>query len=174
VFLGWNRYGDQEKEDKRIKPVYAITLPDDAASAWKLNRESALVFSLAALDEDAPRLNENDAKKGEKENKPGAKKERESPDFTVELETADGSRASRALSDFGTILPPLKAKFTKLDFLDRLFYEKSSEPVFQTISIPLRLFTSQEGFDAERLKVIRLRFDRTASSVILLSKLGFE
>lgn len=176
VFLGWNRNDDNGKEDAKIKPVYSTTLPDGTASAWKLTSESALVFSLAALDEDAPRLNEKDEKKDikKKEDKPQPKKERESPDFTVELETADGVVASRPLSDFGTLLPPLKVRFTKLEWLDDLFYEKSSEAAFQTITIPLSAFAKQKGFDARRLKMIRLRFDRTPASVILLSKVGFE
>jgi dienelactone hydrolase len=176
VFLGWNRNDAKGKEDTKIKPVYSIQLPEHTASTWKLTSASALVFSLAALDEDAPLLNEKDGKKGErkKEDKPESKKEREAPEFTVELETADGIIASRPLSDFGTILPPLKVRFTKLEWLDNLFFEKSSEPVFQTIAMPLSAFAQQKGFDAGRLKMIRLRFDRTAASVILLSRVGFE
>lgn len=176
VFLGWNRNDDKGKEDAKIKPVYSVTLPDDAAATWKLNGESALVFSLAALDEDAPRLNEKEGKTEEKkqEDKPESTKERESPDFAVELETADGIIASRPVSDFGTILPPLKVRFTKLALTDDLFFRKSSEAVFQTIRIPLFAFAGQKGFDAGRLRMIRLRFDRTTASVILLSKVGFE
>lgn len=176
VFLGWNRNDESGKEDAKIKPVYSIRLPDDAAAAWKLNGDSALVLSLATLDEDAPRLGEKEgeADQKKKDSKPGAKKERESPEFTVELETADGIVASRALSDFGTILPPLKVRFTKLQFLDDFVYEKSSEPVFQSIAIPLSAFSGQTGFDPGRLQAIRLRFDRSAVSVILLSKVGFE
>jgi hypothetical protein len=134
------------------------------------------VFSLAALDEDAPRLNEKEGKNDEKkqEGKPESKKERESPDFTVELETADGIIASHPMSDFGTILPPLKVRFTKLALTDDLFYKKSSEAVFQTIIVPLSAFAGQKGFDAGRLRVFRLRFDRTMASAILLSKVGFE
>jgi hypothetical protein len=175
VFLGWNRNDAKGKEDTKIKPVYSIQLPDNTASTWKLTSASALVFSFAALDEDAPRLNEKEGKKDEKkkEDKPESKKERESPEFTVELETADGIIVSRPLSDFGTILPPLKVRFTKLEWLDNLFFEKSSEPVFQTITIPLSAF-AQKGLDAGRLKMIRLRFDRTTAGVILLSKVGFE
>ncbi len=176
VFIGWNRNDENQKEDAHIKPVYSITLSEGACSAWNLTAQSSLVFSIADLDEDAPRLNEDAGKKEEKKkaDKPEPKKDRESPDFTVELETADGIRASRPLSDFGTVLPPLKARFTKLEFFDNWFFEKSSEPVFQTISVPLSAFAGQGRFDPGRLKIIRLRFDRTAASVILLSKVGFE
>jgi hypothetical protein len=176
VFLGWNRLDDQGKEDPKVRPVYAITLPDDTLSTWKLTGATNLVFSIAALDEDAPRLNQEEEDKAGKKDKPKPepKKERESPDITAELETADGVIASRPLSDFGSILPPLKVKFTKLAFLDETGYAKPSEAVFQTISIPLSAFAAQRGFDAGRLKAIRLRFDRTPTGVILLSKVGFE
>ncbi len=172
VFLGWNRKDANGKEDVKIRPEFSITLPENAASTCRLTRDSALILSLAALDEDAPVLDEKNEKKAE--DKSESKKERESPDFSVELETADGVIASRSLSDFGTVLPPLKAQFTKLQFLDNLFFEKSSEPVFQTVTIPLAAFAAREGFEPGRLKVIRLRFDRTVGSVILLSKVGFQ
>ena len=173
VFLGWNRNDDKGKEDPKIKPAYSITLPEDTAATWKLTSASALVLSLAALDQDAPLLNEKEGKGAEKA-KEESKKERESPDFAVEFETADGVVASRPLSDFGTILPPIKVRFTKLQFLDDLAYQKPSEAAFQTISIPLSSFTGQKGFAVEKLRTIRLRFDRTRVSVILLSKVGFE
>jgi hypothetical protein len=103
-----------------------------------------------------------------------SKKERESPDFTVELGTSDGIVVSHPLTDFGTILPPLKVRFTKLKFLDDFAYEKPAEAVFQTISIPLSAFAGRNGFQEGRLKNIRLRFNRTPAGVILLSKAGFE
>lgn len=175
VFLGWNRNDDSGKEDAKIKPAYVIKLPDDSASAWKLTRDSALVFSVAALDEDAPLLNEKEGKKDEKKpGKPESKKERESPDFSIELETSGGIIASRPLSQFGTILPPMKVRFTKLELIDDLFYKKPAEAVFQTITIPLSAFGAPDGFDVERLNTVRLRFDRTNAGVILLSKVGFE
>ena len=173
VFLGWNRNDDKGKEDPKIKPAYSITLPENTAAAWNLTGASALILSVAALDQDAPLLNEKEGKGAEKA-KEEPKKERESPDFAVELETADGVVASHPLSEFGTILPPLKVRFTKLQFLDDLGYQKSSEAVFQTISIPLSSFAAQKGFQVEKLGTIRLRFDRTRASVILLSKIGFE
>lgn len=173
VFLGWNRNDDEGKEDPKIKPAYSINLPENTVAAWNLTGATALVLSLAALDQDAPLLNEKEGKGAEKA-KEEPKKERESPDFAVELETADGVVASHPISDFGTILPPLKVRFTKLQFLDDLAYQKPSEAAFQTISIPLSSFAVQKGFEVEKLRTIRFRFDRTRASVILLSKIGFE
>ncbi len=176
VFLGWNRNNEKGEEDTRIQPAYAVTLPDDTAPGGRLPPGAALALSVAALDEDAPLLNETgaQAERRKAEAKGEEEKQRESPDFTVELETSDGAVAARPLSDFGSILPPLKVRFTKLAFLDNIAYQKAAEPVFQTFSIPLAAFAEAKGFDAVRLKVIRLRFNLTREGVILLSRIGFE
>ncbi len=176
VFLGWNRLDHQGKEDPKIKPAYAITLPEGILSSWNLTGDAKLVLSVAALDEDAPRLNQEEEEKagGKKDAASEPEKERKSPEFTVELSTADGIAVSRPVTDFCPILPPLKVQFTKRKFLDKIVYEKPAEAVFQNISIPLSVFTGQTGFNAGRLQSIRLRFDRTPTGVILLSKVGLE
>jgi hypothetical protein len=93
----------------------------------------------------------------------------------VELTTAGGATARLPLSRFGILPPPFKVQFSKLSMLDDWFYEKSSEPIFQTIELPLAAFAEQsKGFDPAQLEVIRLRFDRTLSRVIILSRIGFE
>ena len=173
AFLGWNREDEKGKEDSKIRPAYTITLPENISSAWKLTSASVLSLSLAALDEDAPLLNAKEDKPDEKAKKE-SQKEREAPDFTIELGMADGAVVERPLSQFGPLLPPVKVRFTKLQLIDDLVYQKASEPVFQTISIPLSSYAGQNGFDPGKLKTIRLRFDRTRASVILLSKIGFE
>lgn len=81
VFLGWNRV------PKAPTPSYTITLPEDAAARWQLSDSSTLELSIAALDEDAP----EPGKKTEKKSGKPKNKDRESPDFTVELRTADGA-----------------------------------------------------------------------------------
>ena len=69
--------------------------------------------------------------------------------------------------------PPFKVRFTKLAMIDDMAYEKQSEPIFQTIDLPLSAFAEQsKGFDPAKIKTIRLRFDRTRSRVIILSQLG--
>jgi hypothetical protein len=144
-----------------------------------LGPDSVLTLSIAALDEEAPLLNEKDEDEEGEESEPKEEEAEEevqerAPEFTVELETSDGMVAARPSSDFGTILPPLKARFTKLSFLDSEAYQNAAEAVFQTISIPLAAFFVEEGFDAARLRTIRLRFDRTTDGVILISEIGFQ
>ncbi|HEV2444973.1 MAG TPA: hypothetical protein VGS58_03590 [Candidatus Sulfopaludibacter sp.] len=167
VFLGWNRAKDAPAA------AYAITLPPDAAARWELGSQSAIALSVAALDEDAPLPGKK------KDSKPAssAKKQRESPDFTIELVAADGAVAHAEIASFASVPPPLKEKFTKLGLLESWAYEKDWEPVFQTVRVPLAAFQSGAGarpFSAGRLSGVRLKFDRTATGVICIGGIGFE
>ncbi len=171
VFLGWNRAKDAPAA------TYAMTLPAGAAAKWQLGERSAIEFSVAAMDEDA-RLpgRKKDEKEKKKEEDQSKKKERESPDFTIELVTSDGVTATAPVSRFVAIPPALKEKFTKLEILDDKAYKKDWEPVFQTVRAPLRQFQTAEGskrFEPGKLSLVRLKFDRTAMSVICLSGVGF-
>ncbi|MCU0292067.1 MAG: hypothetical protein MUF10_08780 [Thermoanaerobaculaceae bacterium] len=181
VFLGWNRRNVDDRDDPGIRPAYSITLPDGAAASWNLSGRSALVLSIAALDDKVPRLDEarggkddgakKDKKRKKKSDDGDSIKDPEPPDFSVELAAADGATATHALTEFGTILPPFKVRFTKIEMLDGIGFEKPYEATFQTIRIPLSAF---QGVDPSKLSTIRLRFDRIPSSLILLSKVGFE
>jgi hypothetical protein len=55
--------------------------------------------------------------------------------------------------------------------MDDFAYEKASEPVFQTFELPLAAFA---GLDPQKLKRIKLKFDRTPMRVIILNQVGFE
>ena len=176
VFLGWNR--------AKGAPVaiYTLTLPDGASAQWHLGEGSTVELSVAAMDEDASlpgKKTEEEKKKEEEEKKKeekSKKKERESPDFTVELVASDGATADVAVSKFIAIPPPFKEKFTKLAIIDEEGYEKDWEPVFQTVRIPLADFQPPGGakrFEPGKLTAIRLKFDRTAMSVICISGIGF-
>ena len=173
VFLGWNRKDEKGKEDLKIKPAYSMTLPEQTASSWNLATTSAFVISVAALDEDPPLLSGKEPKP-DAEKKEAPDKEREAPDFTVEFITADGVVYAQPLSRFGAMPPPLKVWFTKLKFLDKQVYQTTSEPVFQTIAIPLPSASGQKAFDPRKLKTIRLRFDRSQTGEILVSKVGIQ
>ena len=166
VFLGWNRAPGAPAA------AYTITLPDGAAAKWALNSASSLELSVAALDEDAPLPGKKKDEEKKKQEKP--KPERESPDFTIELESSDGVTVRAPARRFAAIPPPLKEKFTKLSILDSQAYEKDWEPVFQTVRAPLGAFGGDSRFDARKLLMVRLKFDRTAKSVICISGVGFE
>jgi hypothetical protein len=74
------------------------------------------------MDEDVDLPGKQRRRKGKKKRKPrrrkNLKKERESPDFTIELVTTDGVTASALVSQFISIPPPFKEKFTETEILD--------------------------------------------------------
>jgi dienelactone hydrolase len=168
VFLGWNRAKGAPAA------VYSITLPEGAAAKWRLGKASTVELSVAALDEDAPLPGKKKDEKGKEQDR-SRKKDRESPDFTIELVDSDGGTAGAPASRFAAIPPPLKEKFTKLAPMESTAYEKDWEPVLQTVRAPLTAFQVAGGkpFDPARLIVVRLKFDRTAASVICISGIGF-
>jgi len=169
VFLGWNR------AKGAAAGAYAITLPEGAAGKWELSGRSTVELSVAALDEDAPLPGK---KKDEKDKEPdkSKKKDRESPDFTIELVTTGGAVATAPMSRFAAVPPPLKEKFTKLEPMESEAYEKDWEPVFQSVRAPLSVFQTAAGskpFEPQKLAIVRLKFDRTPASVICISGVGF-
>ncbi|HEY3738371.1 MAG TPA: hypothetical protein VGL53_00930 [Bryobacteraceae bacterium] len=155
VFLGWNR------ENNNKIPSYSITLPPDPS------RGSTLTLSLAATDQQAP---EPGSPKEDTSKKKEPKKD-EVTDLTVEIETVNGTKTALPLSRFGTLMPPFRARFTKFAMLDDYAYKKADEPIFQTFDLPLHAFGVD---DSKQVKVVRLRFDKTVSRVVILSQIGFE
>jgi dienelactone hydrolase len=134
------------------KASYSITLPPGLATA-----RSVLTLSIATSDE-----TDTDEKSG-------------ATDFTIAMESDNGAIAKIPLSRFGALLPPIEVRFMKLEPLDRKFYKSPSEPVFQTLRLPLSAFAAQNTrFDAAKLKTVRFEFDRTPSRVVIVSEIGFS
>ncbi len=102
--------------------------------------------------------------------------ESDSPtDFTVALESENGVTVKLPVSRFRTLRPSVPVRFTKLEYLDHLLYKEPSEPVFQSVEMPLRDFAEVDRrFDAKKLKTVRLIFDRTSASELLISQIGME
>jgi pimeloyl-ACP methyl ester carboxylesterase len=168
VFLGWNR-AEQKKGHAEPTPVYSISLPATLAKDWNLGAKSVLTMSLAVTEDKAdPPWKKPDDKSKDDEDKDDKKKKPEPTDFTVEIEGSDGAVSRFPLSHFGLLPPPFKVRFTKLAKLDEIGYEKESEPIFQTIDLPLAAF----GVDPVKIKTIRLRFDRTPMRVVILSQIA--
>lgn len=160
AFLGWNR------AENAPVPAYTLMLP----AGFK--PPPVLMLSIAVTDQKAPLPGKHDDEDKDK-NKKKDKEEKtaEVTDFSVEVESTAGAKASLPLSQFGALLPPFKARFTKLDAIEHVAYEKSSEPAFQTFELPLAAF---KGIDPAQVHAIRLKFDRTPMRVIIVSQIGFE
>ncbi|HMF77732.1 MAG TPA: hypothetical protein VK604_18900 [Bryobacteraceae bacterium] len=172
VFLGWNRTHDK---NSKIPPAasYSIELPPALAGDWKLNKQSVLTMSIAVTDETAPPAGKKKLKNKDVDqdgdDKPAA------TDFTIAMETQDGTTVKLPVSRFNLLLPPLKVRLTKLERLDKSMYKEESEPVFQSVFAPLTAFAQQDPrFDPAKLKTVRLVFDRTPSRVIIVSAVGFS
>jgi hypothetical protein len=85
---------------------------------------------------------------------------------------------SAPVSRFISIPPPFKEKFTKLRVMDDAAYKQDWEAVFQSVRAPLSAFeTHCQGkcgpFDPAKLRVVRLKFDRTPMYKICISGIGF-
>ncbi len=172
VFLGWSREHRKGTPEPQAAS-YSIDLPDNLARDWKLDGQSALNLSIAVSDEKAPPPGKKANDKAAESKK--AKEKPELTDFTVEMETQDSVTVRLPVSKFAALLPPIKVKFMKLAFLDTQNYKNASEPIFQTIELPLKAFAEQDArYDPAKLKTIRLRFDRTPARVLIISEIGFE
>jgi dienelactone hydrolase len=170
VFLGWNR---EVPKGSKKPPIasYSIDLPAGLPGDWQLNERSQLSLSVAVSEESAP-LPGRKNKGNESEESDGKP---EATDFSVLMQSQNGAVAALPVSRFQTLLPPLKVRFMKLERLDKIFYENASEPVFQTVDVPLAAFVQQNAkFDPAQLKSVRLTFDRTPSRVLILSQIGIR
>jgi len=145
AFLTW--------EDGR--GTYRLELPPDFATQFGIDASSDLVFDLADLAdwnaEDRPL------------------------DMTIELVDASGERAQLSLTDYAAIYPPLPARFTKWPLWEQERYVAPSEPVLQTVSIPMADFAATNpSFDLETVNTIHWIFDRSPEGNIALDRIGFR
>jgi dienelactone hydrolase len=179
-----------------IRPAsYSITLPEDLGRSWKLEPSTVLLFSLAQPDEkpaepdsldksdegmeenadSSKAVREKEEQKKESEEKAEDETKPKKPiDFTLEVEDGRGQKATLPLSSVVRLLPPLKSQFTKYSLLEEN-YKAASEPILQTVEVPLKRFIDQERrFNPATIRSIRFRFDRSPSGVIILDEVGFR
>ena len=166
VFLGWNR----KTEKPAPVPVYTLSLPDKATAS-----ESVLTIAMSAMNEE-PKV-----PKDAKERKQTDKEKKEKPkdadpiDFTVEMVDASGKTAAIPLSRFGALQRPLKARFTKLGFIEGKVLDKPAEPVLQTFELPVSTFAAASpGFDGSKVRTVRLKFDKVEKGEIVISEIGLR
>lgn len=94
-------------------------------------------------------------------------------DFTVELEDASGHLARQPISRYGPVRRPLESRILRRADREKVFFPNTFELVLQTYVLPISDFArASTGFDATRLRAIRLVFDRTVSGTIVLDDVG--
>jgi hypothetical protein len=94
--------------------------------------------------------------------------------LTVEVVDLEGKTSAIPLGEVFPLMPPLKSRFTRYSPLEGDF-KTSSEPVLQTVEIPLSLFMKKNrSFDPAKIGSVIYRFDRSRKGVILLDEIGFR
>ena len=96
-------------------------------------------------------------------------------DFTVELVQDDGTRAGVPLSAVAALRPPLTVRLYRYGFIERkaAAMGRDHEYALQRVEIPWGRFAAvQPGIRPERVRAVRLRFDRTPQGAIVLDDVG--
>ena len=92
----------------------------------------------------------------------------------MELVDASGSTARVPLSKFGKPRKPLEITVYRRKNRDKNAFPNPYEMVLQTYVMPFKEFTRGPGFDASRVRTIRLVFDRTLVGQVVVDDIGFS
>lgn len=186
VRLGWNnRLAGPDTTRMGPTAQYEIGLPDGLARRWGLDEEHSLDLLLSAVErvpgprrppetEDSDEENESgeDDARSEGPSRPDPDAEKPPVDLSIEVEDADGTRASVPLSLYGPIRRPLEINILRRTDLET---RDPSELVLQSYHIPLSDFTAAaQGLDVTRIRAVRLVFDRAAAGEVLVDDIGFS
>ena len=198
AWIGWNNRIAGPDTLKMGRPAsYTLTLSDSLVKAWKITANGAVYLSIAPTKEKpSPRALPRDTttrdtskaavaarakatadsiKKVPKPPKPNPAADTLPIDFTVELADADGHVARMPLTRYAPVRRPLEVRLYRRAGRDEQRFQNLFEYVPQTFVLPLADFaTSTPDFKPERLKSIRLRFDRTFAGTIILDDVGIN
>jgi dienelactone hydrolase len=192
VWLGWNNKPAGRDTTKPRSPAsYALTISDSLRQAWNVGEASSVVLSLAPTPATpGPRKTDRDTTKKADSSaaKPAARTasapkrsppKKEAPDTTpvdlsVELVDASGATARVALSQFGKPRRPLEITVYRRKNRDKNVFPNPYELVLQTYVMPVKEFTRSAGFDASRVKTVRLVFDKTRVGQVVVDDIGFS
>jgi len=153
LVLGWT--GGAQAE-----PVYSISLPDN------LVVDTDALFALAVSAS-----TERPVKGGDEDGDSDDEDQARSPAFVVELEDANGNRASVRSEHHAALAPPLRVRQLKNEAATEDEYKSDWEPVLQNFEVPVAEF---RGVDLAALRYLRLRFDRGSPGVVLIDDIGFR
>jgi dienelactone hydrolase len=194
VWLGWNNKPVGKDTTKPRAPAsYTISISDSLRSAWSLGEGSSVVLSLAPTpatpgprktDRDTTKKADSSGTKAKPDTKVASARKKPGPDkaapdttpvdLTVELVDASGGTARVPLSQFGKPRRPLEITVYRRKGRDKTVFPNPYELVLQTYVMPVREFArGPSGFDASRVRSIRLVFDRTRVGQVVVDDIGF-
>ncbi len=169
VFLGWDAASGNSSEQH---PSYRIDIDAHLQAQLGLGDDSVLWLDMAQADRDPPpRLGQQDEAADHQEAESVETALRPPIGIVVVLEDSEGTRTQRPLSDFSEVLPPLPVRHTRLDLVNRERYHSPTEPLLQSVAIPLSEFVS-DGLRPERLQAIELQFDNSDPGVLIIERIG--
>lgn len=173
VFLGWHA-ADPTQEPSR-QPAWRIKLAPEVHEQISIDASSVLWLDLAhaALDPPPRRAGQEPA---EVEDEAEARPEDDQalrPHLKIDLvlTDAEGRQSRRPLEQFAEILPPLPVRHTRLDRLNGARYHAETEPLIQSIAVPVAAF-ADHGLDPNTLSKIELQFDPAEGGVLIIDKVA--
>jgi dienelactone hydrolase len=185
VSLGWNRHIAGDDTTKLGQPAtYTIALTDSLSRALHIDRQSSVYLSIAPTDaKPGPRQPARDSTKKDSSKaksrspkKPDAKKDEKDTttiDLTVEVVDANNVTARLPLTRYGMPRRPLETHVLRRADREKTQFANTYELVLQTYVIPLADFvTASPQFAPDKLKSIRLVFDRAPAGTIILDDVG--
>ena len=198
AWIGWNnRIAGPDTTKMGRAASYTLTLSDSLVKSWNVTAKGAVYLSVAPTkDKPAPRALPRDTttrdtskvavaartratadsiKKLPKPPKPNPDADTIPIDFTVELVDADGHVARMPISRYGAVRRPLEVHIYRRAGRDEQRFQNTFEYVPQTFVLPLADFAAASpDFKPERLKSIRLRFDKSMLGTIILDDVGIS
>ena len=184
AWIGWNNRIAGDDTTKMGRPAaYEIALGDSLRSAWRIDRSSAIVFSLAATDaKPGPRAAPKDTTKKDSTAKKAAPPRRPPPrpprgpdttvfDLSVEVVDAAGTAAKLPLSAFGPVRR-LRGVIYRRSGRDKRDSEASRDRAAEYV-IRSRMAQGRSTLDLDR--VTKVRCSSTARRRIhVLDNIGFS
>lgn len=184
VLLGWNRHTAGDDTTRLGKPAsYTIALTDSLSRALHIDEQSSVYLSMAPTDDKpGPRQPPRDSTKKTRsakkapERKAAANrdaKDTTTVDFTVELVDANNVTARLPITRFGVPRRPLITHVLRRADEERTAFAHTYEIVLQTYVMPIADFVkASPTFTPDKLKEIRLVFDRNPAATIIVDDIG--
>ena len=184
VWLGWNRHIAGDDTTKLGRPAsYTIALTDSISHALHVDVRSSIYLSVAPTEaKPGPREAPKDSTKRDsskarpKPKPPETKKDAKDTttiDFTVELVDANNVTARLPLTRYGAPRRPLETHVLRRADREQSQFANTYELVLQTYVMPLADFvTASPQFAPDKLRAIRLVFDRAVVGTIILDDIG--